>query len=304
MLHVGQLAQGEGMEDFRTRAIAHLQKRVPQGPVLHGDGELKDMIAGTTVPVTWLVAYDPNTGIKHHGIAMPILQHLRDVEAVASQAEARLRELDAGVYLKIDNAVRQTGHAVESTGMLVAPKVLLYCGDVQCPYPAVLKIFSRRGQSIEIVNEAEMHRSVFISYGQPDEAFAARINSYLKAHHVPTWFFPENALPGQKLHRMMHDGVNHHERVLLICSEKSLQRSGVLNELERVLEREAKEGGEAILVPISLDDHVYGEWSPARPDLASQVRARVVTRFQANGDEGGFDASARKLLAALKRIRG
>ena len=41
-----------------------------------------------------------------------------------------------------------------------------------------------------------------------------------------------NAKPGDKLHRMMHEGVNKYDHVLLICSENSLVRPGVLNEIE------------------------------------------------------------------------
>jgi hypothetical protein len=85
-------------------------------------------------------------------------------------------------------------------------------------------------------------------------------------------------LPGQKLHRVMHEQINNHDRVLLVCSEHSLSRLGVLNEIERVLEREAREGGKEILIPITLDDHVYQDWAQDRPDLAQQIRSRVITK--------------------------
>ncbi len=51
-------------------------------------------------------------------------------------------------------------------------------------------------------------------------------------------------------------GVNGHDRVILVCSKSSLQRPGVLNELEETLQREARDGGNAYLIPVRLDDFV------------------------------------------------
>ena len=41
-----------------------------------------------------------------------------------------------------------------------------------------------------------------------------------------------------KLHRTMWKGVNDYDRVILIFSKDSLEREGVLNALDRALERE------------------------------------------------------------------
>lgn len=122
-------------------------------------------------------------------------------------------------------------------------------------------------------------QSVFVSYGGPDEAVAARIVHALKKKGVRTWFFPEDAVAGEKLHRTMFNGVNGHDRMLLVCSRASLARPGVLNEIERALERESREGGTTVLLPVTLDRHVFSEWAPSRPDLAQQVRDRVISDF-------------------------
>jgi hypothetical protein len=100
----------------------------------------------------------------------------------------------------------------------------------------------------------------------------------------------------------MHDGVNKYDRVLLVCSKSSLVRPGVENELERVLEREAKEGGAEILIPVTLDDFVFSRWNPQRSDLASQVRSRVITKLPYTMTlTPDFISEADKLLAALKK---
>ncbi len=154
---------------------------------------------------------------------------------------------------------------------------------------------------VDIVIEGDMYQTVFISYGGTDSKAASRINSALKGKGVKTWYFPVDAQPGQKLHRVMHEGVNTHDKVLLICSKAALSRPGVLNELERVLEREAREGGSSVLIPITLDKHVYGDWAPSNPDVADQVRSRVITEFPARTKGQGFEVALDALLKAIQR---
>jgi hypothetical protein len=146
------------------------------------------------------------------------------------------------------------------------------------------------------------YQSVFISYGGPDEVFARLLHDRLKAAGCEVFFFPESARPGDKLHRTMSDGVREYDRVLLICSRSSLGRAGVLNELERVLEREAAEGGSDILIPVNIDDFVFADWHPEREDVAVQIRARVVLSFVgATTDGADFEARFVRLLRAIQR---
>jgi uncharacterized protein YjbI with pentapeptide repeats len=145
-------------------------------------------------------------------------------------------------------------------------------------------------------------QSTFISYGGPDEAFARKLNDALEHAGVTTFFFKDDAPPGKKLHRVMRDGVNDHDRVVLVCSESSLQRPGVLNELEETLQREARDGGNAYLLPVRLDDYVIKGWNPVgRQDLAQAVRDRVIADFCHHADEKVFNAELAKLIAVLKK---
>lgn len=97
---------------------------------------------------------------------------------------------------------------------------------------------------------------------------------------------------------MMHEGVNKHDKVLLICSRESLTRNGVLNEIERVLEREAKEGGADILIPVTLDDYIFNEWNPERADIAEQLKTRVIINVDPTSDNYG--QAIEKLVKSLK----
>ncbi|MDI1484829.1 toll/interleukin-1 receptor domain-containing protein [Polyangium sp. y55x31] len=103
---------------------------------------------------------------------------------------------------------------------------------------------------------------------------------------------------------MMRKGVNEHDRVVLVCSKASLDRKGVLNEIEETLAREAREGGETYLIPIRLDDYVFTGWRPKREDIAQAIRDRVVADFEgADADPAKFDRALSQLLRAL-RIKG
>jgi hypothetical protein len=145
-------------------------------------------------------------------------------------------------------------------------------------------------------------QSTFLSYGAPDEAFAQRLYEALHANGVRTFFFGAHAVPGKKLHRLMREGVNEYDRVVLICSKASLSRKGVLNEIEETLQREARDGGASYLIPIRIDDYVLNEWSPADRGLAQTIRDRVVADFtRLDVNPGKFERSLQMLITALKR---
>ncbi|HWA78465.1 MAG TPA: toll/interleukin-1 receptor domain-containing protein [Polyangiaceae bacterium] len=143
-------------------------------------------------------------------------------------------------------------------------------------------------------------RSTFISYGGPDEGFARKLNAALEMQGVNTFFFKDDAAPGERLHRVMRRGVNEHDRVILICSRASLARPGLLNELEETLAREARDSGNAYLIPVRLDDYVIDGWSPDRSDLALAVRDRVIADFRNHEDTDAFKAEVAKLIVALR----
>lgn len=151
----------------------------------------------------------------------------------------------------------------------------------------------------------QLMQSTFISYGGPDERFARRLRDELHANGVQTFLFASDAPFGEKLHTVMRDGVNNYDRVILVCSRDSLNRPGVLNEIEETLDREAREGGAVRLLPIRLDDYLFEEWRPSRPGVAATLKARVVGDFRgADKKPKKFQIAVSRLLAVLKKDRG
>lgn len=247
-----------------------------------------------------MIAHDPDLGIKHRAIAVENLGlNKLELEAVAEKADRVFDELDKSVLVRFSHATNP--NPIDTTQMTFTAKITIYTNVIHAPHSEIISAFRKANLMIELVDESEIYRSLFISYGGTDTRAAEEINAFLKSKGIKTWFFPDGALPGQKLHRVMHEEINKHDRVLLICSEASLGRAGVLNELERVLEREAKEGGSGILIPITLDDFVYTDWAPARQDLAAQVRSRVITKVERQSDGKLDDHHLEKLRKALSR---
>lgn len=122
-------------------------------------------------------------------------------------------------------------------------------------------------------------QSTFISYGGPDEAFARRLYDALKAHKVVAFFFPETATIGERIDNEVFRRIQEHDRVLLVCSRESLNRVGVVNEIQETLDREARDGGATYLLPIMLDNYVLEGWRKTHPVLAERVGRRIIGTF-------------------------
>lgn len=285
------------MSNIRKNAIAFLQKRFPAAPVQELEYAVNDSNK-KVVRIWFLIALDPQAGVKQRAIAVENLGSKVDLFAIAKSMTEIFNNMDSSIYISIGNVLDPSGHDIDTNQMAYAPRVILYTNKLMIPIQQVIQAFDSVDTLIDIVDESKMHKTLFISYGGPDKSDVSKINKRIKSKGVQTWFFPDDASPGEKLHRVMHDGVNNYDRVLLICSKNSLTRAGVLNEIERVLEREAKEGGTDILIPVTLDDYVYGEWAPERSDLASQVRSRVITKLDTKSEN--FDIAVEKVVDVLK----
>lgn len=282
---------GKETSSLEKNATAFLQKRYPAATVLHRNASLINSRTKEVVSKFWLlIAHDPTSGIKQRALAINSISCESDLACLtegAKEIQAIFEQMDQSIFIGFDNILKRSSSPINTAQMPFSPKAILYTKHIAIPHEIIMDSFASQNLLVEVIDESALYRSVFLSYGGTDNEIASTINQHLKNKGIKTWFFQDDAPPGQKLHRVMHAGVNNHDRVLLICSKQSLSRKGVLNEIERALEREAAEGGADILIPITLDDYVYGNWAPERPDLASQVRSRVITKvnFQNNNND-------------------
>ncbi|MCJ0884305.1 toll/interleukin-1 receptor domain-containing protein [Vibrio sp. CCB-PB317] len=142
----------------------------------------------------------------------------------------------------------------------------------------------------------KLMQKVFISYGSPDADFARNLKSDLNRNGVQTWFFEDDAEFGQKLHQMMRQNIGKYDRVILICSEQSLTRNGVLNEIEQALAKEAREGGSSRILPLATDNFVFSEQFKYT-DVGQELNDRVI------GDFSNADNYEKNLLRLLSTLR-
>lgn len=144
------------------------------------------------------------------------------------------------------------------------------------------------------------YKSVFISYGGADEPLARSLYEQFIRSGVKTFFFPESAKYGQRLHRTMAEGVREYDRVVLVCSRHSLTQPGVLHEIEQVLVKEAEQGGTELIIPVVFDDYFFNGWAPPRDDVATQVRSRVFADFRGiSSNHPAFSERFQRLLQSL-----
>ncbi|MEN0062159.1 MAG: toll/interleukin-1 receptor domain-containing protein [Myxococcota bacterium] len=163
-------------------------------------------------------------------------------------------------------------------------------------------------RSIDAADLFTMLQSVFLSFGTPDQAFAERLRADLTENGVKTWFYPEDAEPGRRHHRHIHNKIWEYDRLVLCCSRDSILRSGVLHEVEEVLQREQQEGSSNRLIPIFFDEDLFETgasppewWHPERRHIYRQLQGRVCARFTTEPNSPQWNQALRKLLKVLHK---
>lgn len=139
----------------------------------------------------------------------------------------------------------------------------------------------------------------FISHSHEDEEFTAKLSSDLKSHGIKVWRFAEDAKWGGVVWGEITDNIQANDKLIVICSEKSLQSRQVLREIERALGREDSED-KNILFPIRIDDYIFAkdamgndQWQHPRKN---DVIAKVV------GDFRDWDKDASKYANAFDKL--
>lgn len=263
--------------------------------------ELENIETGKLVKeVYFIVAYDLFSGLSKRAVAVEKLGSNSDVVAINQVMPQIFDDLHGNMTVTMELPKGAPYSNLTNQDLPLPNVTIMFTDELAAPIEDVRLYFETFGNKVQVVEGKRIMDSVFISYGGTDEEVARSLNTSLKIKGVKTWFFPDDSIPGQKLHRMMFEGVNTHDKVILICSESSLHRNGVLNEIERVLEREASLGGAEILIPIALDDFVYTDWAPERKDIAAQVRSRVITKLNAEDDQI-YHAAIERIANALSK---
>jgi len=139
--------------------------------------------------------------------------------------------------------------------------------------------------------------SCFISYSEKDKNFCDRLYDDLKARHVLVFYFREDAVWGKSVWGEIDSNINRYDKLLVVCSQNSLQSGPVLREIERALNREDKEQ-KNVLFPIRIDDYVLDKWEHER---MTDVTSKVIGDFRGwDGDPEKYDVAFERLLKDLE----
>ena len=113
--------------------------------------------------------------------------------------------------------------------------------------------------------------SCFISHSSKDQVFAERLYADLQARGVRCWYFPEDAKWGEPVWGEIDRSIKVYDKLVVICSQDSLQSGPVNREIERALQREDRES-QSVLFPIRLDEYIFKKWEhPRKADVVSKV---------------------------------
>jgi len=148
-----------------------------------------------------------------------------------------------------------------------------------------------------LVGQPFEYFSCFISHSSKDKGFCGRLYADLQANHVRSWYFPEDARWGEPIWGEIDRSIKVYDKLIVVCSEHSLQSIPVQREMERALSREDQEH-KNILFPIRIDNYLFECWEhPRKADVA----AKVVGDFRGwNRNAAKYDAALKKLLSALR----
>lgn len=142
--------------------------------------------------------------------------------------------------------------------------------------------------------------SCFISHSSKDADFAAKINQGLRSSGVRCWYFPEDAKWGESIWGEIDSSIKTYDKLVVVCSENSLQSEPVIREIERALQREDKEK-RSVLFPIRIDDYLLGKWDHPRK---ADVLSKVVGDFRHWRNPNAYQNALNKLVAALNKPIG
>ena len=139
--------------------------------------------------------------------------------------------------------------------------------------------------------------SCFISYSSKDHDFAQRLYADLQAKNVRCWKFDYNAKWGEPIWCEIEAAIRKNDKLVVICSEHSLQSPPVLREIERALQKEDREHTN-VLFPIRIDDYVFDRWDHPRK---ADVVGKVIGDFRGSDNLAMYSKAFCCLLDALNR---
>ncbi len=148
-----------------------------------------------------------------------------------------------------------------------------------------------------LVGRAFEFYSCFISYADEDIEFAEKLFKDLRRRRIRCWLFREHAKWGESVWGEIDRSIRLYDKLVVVCSQNSLQSGPVIREIERALQKEDREKRN-VLFPIRIDDYLFDEWKHERK---ADVVSKVVGDFRGWKDHDKYSYAFGKLLSALNK---
>ncbi len=143
--------------------------------------------------------------------------------------------------------------------------------------------------------------SCFISYSHADKTFARRLHDQLQAQGIRCWLDEHDLKPGDRILDLVNDAIRLHDKILLCCSETSLESWWVKDEIRKAQERERREGRD-IIIPLMVDRYLLEGWEDG---LAADLRSRLAADFTGwEHDNAKFEREFERVMKALRTDEG
>jgi len=146
-----------------------------------------------------------------------------------------------------------------------------------------------------IISEIKYY-SAFMAYGEPDREYAERLVNDLRARGVPCWFYPTDYTPGKRTWLEIGNVRREAEKIIVLCSVRSLIPDGLLKELEDQINENPDK-----MIPVSLDP-----WWQEKGFLVQRagmdLKPFLLDKNYANfHSKSVYEESFEKLLKGLRR---
>jgi hypothetical protein len=143
----------------------------------------------------------------------------------------------------------------------------------------------------------------FIVHSLKDSSAALILEAELLARGVTIHLSPIADLSNPANQVDLVACMDAHRHVAVICSETALNDPFFIFVIEAVLSREAREGGQSVLVPIAIDDYLPTRWTPSDRRLKFLRQAlndRVICELNTLATEESKASRLDNLAKALK----
>jgi len=160
------------------------------------------------------------------------------------------------------------------------------------------------------VNSPIRYFSCFISHCKQDLEFARRLLADLRQSNVTCWHNEADMLGGRDWIPQLHEAIKLHDKLILVCSRRSIYSENEVHEIQRAIDVE-RETGVRKLFPIRLDDHILSpemtehaddmvRTSRWRENWVTHIRRKQIPDFSNWTQHGQYKAEFDKLLKALE----